>query len=65
MAMLSGQNISIVSGCEGPCSDCGQITWLRTSCFDPHTCSTLDLCATCAAAWMQRSTSPPGACGDL
>ena len=63
--MLSVQGISIVSGCEGPCSDCGQITWSRTSCFDTHTRSTLDLCATCAAAWMQRQDFPPGCCGDL
>ncbi len=57
--MLSVQQDGVASGLEGPCSDCGQVTWRRTQYFDQHTCSTVELCVTCASALVQRQQAHP------
>lgn len=48
---------------EGTCADCGQLTTWRSRHFDPHTCSTLELCGSCVPAFLQRQYLPPGCCG--
>jgi hypothetical protein len=47
---------------EGTCAECGRVAGQRERCFDQHTLSELELCATCFAAFRQRQAFPPGCC---
>ena len=48
---------------EGLCSDCGNPAQPRSRWIDPHTHSEVELCTTCAPAFLQRLQVPTGCCG--